>query len=260
MRSEKKVNERPVISGMSLPFGIKFDGEIHSLYVEKNGIYNIITRGRRVNGKFHKFIGKIPLVRGFYFLFNTVYDFADSLLKENIAMFILLAGMVVYSAFGPNFAGPKSSINFFWDNFFNFILTIAVFVFIYGSRRHHSIEHKLIATYQKGLDPTLENVKIQPSHNSRCGGVLFSYIIIMYPLFKYFTSLEGFTLTLVLIILGYEGFVLANMDNKISKLFYFPGYLVQKLTTTNNLSEEEIDKFRKPFKKFVELEREAIGI
>jgi uncharacterized protein YqhQ len=252
------VREKPIISGISLPFGIQFDGRAHSLYVERTGMYKLTTRRDR-ESKLYKIVKKIPFVRGFYFLFSTVYHFAHGLLKENLAMFILLAGIAAYSAFGPTFASSRPSAGFFWDNFLNFVLIAVMFAFVYGARKHHSIEHKLIATYQKGIEPTLANVKEQPSHNSRCGGVLFSYIIIAYPLLKYFTLLEGFTLTLVLIIIGYEGLVLANMDNALSKVFYFPGYLIQKLTTTNNLTDYDIDVFRKPFKKFIDLEREYIA-
>jgi len=232
-----------------MPFGIQFDGRAHSLSVDRHGEYELKIRQDR-DGKAYRTISHIPVVRGFYFLFTTIYNFALKLLKENKPMLLLFVGLAAYSIFGPRFASGAST-GFFWDNFISIIVWLMIILFVYAARKHHSIEHKLISTYQKGLEPTLENVKAQPSHNPRCGGVLLAWVLILHPLLRVFTSLDGFALTFVLVLLGYEGLMLANMQNPLGKLFYLPGYLLQLLATSRKLSDEDIEKFRKPFAVFV---------
>jgi uncharacterized protein YqhQ len=105
---------------------------------------------------------------------------------------------------------------------------------------YHGAEHKTIACYESGEELTVENARKQTRFHPRCGTsfiiiVLIVSIIVMsfIPTWNavYRVGLKLLTLPLVMGI-GYELIKIAGRyENIITKIFSYPGLLMQRITT-----------------------------
>lgn len=104
---------------------------------------------------------------------------------------------------------------------------------------YHGGEHKSIHCYEKGLELTVENVRIQPRQHPRCGtSFLFIVIIIstlVFSLVQWSNPLVRIVLRLLLIpvvvAISYEINRFAGRhDNLLTKIITAPGKALQRLT------------------------------
>lgn len=105
--------------------------------------------------------------------------------------------------------------------------------------RYHGAEHKTIYCYEKGMELTTENVRIQPREHPRCGtSFLFVIMIISILVFSVVTA-ESRLMQLVLRIvllplvigLSYEINRFAGRhDNVLTSILRWPGMMLQHIT------------------------------
>ncbi len=107
--------------------------------------------------------------------------------------------------------------------------------------QYHGAEHKSIHCYEKGLELTVENAKVQTKLHKRCGTSFLVYIVIisvfLLTLINPSTLWMRFVVRIVLlpVIAGISYEVLkliGNSDNKVLDFLAKPGLALQKLTTS----------------------------
>ncbi len=109
---------------------------------------------------------------------------------------------------------------------------------------YHGAEHKTIFCYEKGLELTVENVRVQPRHHPRCGTsflfmVIFISIIVstvffsIWPMSNPFARFGAHLLMLPLIVgISYEFNRWAGRhDGPVTKVLTAPGLWLQNFTT-----------------------------
>ncbi len=174
-----------------------------------------------------------------------------------IAVFLGLAFSVGLFILLPTFLGGLLSPylgSYALYNVFTGVLRILLFLgyLILCSRMeeirrvfsYHGAEHKTIFCYEKGLELTVENVRVQPKHHPRCGtSFLFVVIVIAILLFSLvFTWLRPpnllvrmlFQLALLPLVVGisYEiNRYVGRHDNVLTKALTAPGLWLQNFTT-----------------------------
>lgn len=128
-----------------------------------------------------------------------------------------------------------------------FIAYIAATSLLKDIRRtyqYHGAEHKSIFCYEKGLDLTVENVKMQKRFHPRCGtSFIFVVLIIsilgtaiLYSLVQFdsvwLRVLAKLLVLPVLVGISYEFIMFAGKhDNIITKILSAPGLWMQRITT-----------------------------
>ncbi len=109
---------------------------------------------------------------------------------------------------------------------------------------YHGAEHKTIFCYEKGLELTVENVRVQPKHHPRCGtSFLFVVIVVavlvhsvvfaLWPVSNVFARI-GIQLLLLPLIVGvtYEfNRYVGGHDNPLTNFLAKPGMWMQNFTT-----------------------------
>lgn len=145
-------------------------------------------------------------------------------------------------------------MNTFGQNLVEGVIRIAVFM-IYlilvskmkDIRRvfsYHGAEHKTIFCYERGLELTVENVRVMPRHHPRCG-TSFMFVVIILAILCYsilFSIVTPpntlvrilFQLLLIPVIVGiaYEiNRYVGRHDNVITKIMTAPGLWMQNFTT-----------------------------
>ena len=105
--------------------------------------------------------------------------------------------------------------------------------------RYHGAEHKTIYCYEKGLELTVENVRVQPREHPRCGtSFLFVIMIISILVFSLVTAeskvvqlIMRIVLLPIVIGLSYECNRLAGRhDGIFSRIVRWPGMMLQHIT------------------------------
>lgn len=110
--------------------------------------------------------------------------------------------------------------------------------------QYHGAEHKTIFCYEKGLDLTVENVRVQPKHHPRCG-TSFLFIVIMVSILvsmAVFTPLHitntlvrmGMHLLILPLIVGFTWELnryVGGHDNLFCRAVRRPGMAIQRWTT-----------------------------
>lgn len=106
--------------------------------------------------------------------------------------------------------------------------------------QYHGAEHKTIHCYEKGLDLTVENVRIQPRQHPRCGTSFIFVVLIISILLVSFVSwnnvwirmLVRIALLPVTVGISYEiNRWVGRHDNILSSILSAPGKAMQYLTT-----------------------------
>lgn len=115
---------------------------------------------------------------------------------------------------------------------------------------YHGAEHKTIHCYENEEELTVENVKKYPILHPRCGtSFLFTVMIISILVFSFFgwpNPLERFILRIVLlpVIAGisYEvNRIIGKSTGKFAYIISYPGLLIQKLATTKEPDDSQIE-------------------
>ena len=106
--------------------------------------------------------------------------------------------------------------------------------------RYHGAEHKTIFCYEKGLELTVENARIQPRHHPRCGTsfmlIVMIISILVFAVVKWSNVFVRMALRLLLlpVVVGisYEIIKLAGRyDNWLTRAISAPGKAMQNFTT-----------------------------
>ena len=109
---------------------------------------------------------------------------------------------------------------------------------------YHGAEHKTIFCYEKGLELTVDNVRLQPMHHPRCGTSFLFLVIVVSILFSsvaftYFNGHNvwirvGVHLALLIPVVGvtyeFTRFV-GRHDNALTRVLSAPGMWLQNFTT-----------------------------
>lgn len=124
--------------------------------------------------------------------------------------------------------------------FIAYLLLVSQLKDIRRTFRYHGAEHKTIFCYEKGLELTVENVRVQRRFHPRCGtsfmilmllvGIIISILIpIRTPLLRTVIKLLLIPLTVGV---GYELIKLAGRkDNAFTRIISAPGMWLQHVTT-----------------------------
>jgi uncharacterized protein YqhQ len=116
--------------------------------------------------------------------------------------------------------------------------------------QYHGAEHKTIHCYENEDDLTVENVKKYPILHPRCGtSFLFMVMIISIIVLSFFgwpNPLERFLVRLlmfpVIAGLSYEvNRIIGKSNGKLAYILSYPGLMLQKIATTKEPDEEEIE-------------------
>ena len=141
-----------------------------------------------------------------------------------------------------------------WRSVFEGLLRILIFVgyIVLVSRmkeidrtfRYHGAEHKTIFCYEKGLELTVENVRVQPKHHPRCGtSFLFVVIVVSILLSSIVFSFWQFTnpwlrtlvhLALLPAVVGLTWEInryVGGHDSLLCRAIRRPGMAIQRWTT-----------------------------
>lgn len=136
-----------------------------------------------------------------------------------------------------------------WENLLEGVLRIIIFIgymFLMSlipdmkrTFRYHGAEHKTIFCYEKGMELTTENVRVQPREHPRCGtSFLFVVMIISILVFSVVTAesrllqlLLRIVLLPIVIGLSYEVNRFAGRhDGFLSRILRWPGLMLQHIT------------------------------
>ncbi|WP_425538572.1 DUF1385 domain-containing protein [Microaceticoccus formicicus] len=115
---------------------------------------------------------------------------------------------------------------------------------------YHGAEHKSIFCYEKGLDLTVENVRVQPRLHPRCGtSFLFSVMLISIVVLSFFgwpnpwvRMLTRLAALPLIVGISYEvNKVLGRSDNPIARALVYPGLFIQKIATVKEPTDDMIE-------------------
>ena len=109
---------------------------------------------------------------------------------------------------------------------------------------YHGAEHKTIFCYEKGLELTVENVRVQPKHHPRCG-TSFLFVVIVIAILVYSVLFAIFPVHNILLRMLIQILVLpvivgisyefnryaGRHDNAVTKVLTAPGLWLQNFTT-----------------------------
>ncbi len=124
-----------------------------------------------------------------------------------------------------------------------FLLYLFLISFMSDIKRtfqYHGAEHKSVFCYEKGLDLTVENVRLQSRYHPRCGTSFMFFMILIGIIIGLFipTDLDLLRPVIKLLLLpinvgvGFEFIMFAGKhDNLFTKIISKPGLWVQRLTT-----------------------------
>lgn len=124
--------------------------------------------------------------------------------------------------------------------FITYMLLVSKMKEISRMWQYHGAEHKTIFCYEKGLELTVENVRMQPRCHPRCGTSFLLIVMIVSILVFSFTSWDNVFVRMIMRILllpvvvgiSYEILRIAGRyDNVITKIISAPGKALQRLTT-----------------------------
>ncbi len=211
---------------------------------------------------------KIPLIRGVYILFHALVlgikslNISASLTEEEKPLspfslilsflFALFLGLLIFFWLPLFFTEIlKIKNNFYFNLIEGIIRTLIFFIYILFLNlmkdfkrffAYHGAEHKVVHTYERGEELTLENAKKKSPFHPRCGTSFLLFVVVV-SIFvfsfipKDLNLIERFLSRLALLPLvagiSYELIRLSYKfkDNFIGKLISFPGLFLQKFTT-----------------------------
>ncbi len=240
------------VGGITTAAGITFVGQKAKVTIrEKDGAFLV---KKYYNPGANKG-GKIPMFRGILKLLNVFkMAFGTTIGKISLA-FVGLSVLSMILSFIIGEPVPKGNdVITMFDIMFmaiNVIMIAGILTYVMYIRNLHGLEHKIISTYNNKLSLTVENVKKQPKETPRCGGTLLGIAIIIEVVWVGVFKLPSAFVWLLFPTIGYEAFLHAAGDKWYNKAIYFPGLLIQKITTGNKVSDDTIKKYLCGFKAFV---------
>jgi len=240
------------VGGITTAAGITFVGKRAKVTVrEVDGMFMVQKYSNPSNNKY----GDIPFLRGFLKLFNAL-KMAFGTLVGKISVFFLtigFLGMIAELLFGSPTTTSKDVDTMFTVMFVvtNAVVIIAILGYTLFIRNLHAVEHRLITLYKKRLPLVLENVKSQPKETPQCGGTLLGVMLLIEILWVFILRLPSEFVWILFPSLGFELFLLADGNKWYNKVLYFPGLMIQKISTGNGADDKTIKKYLIGFRAFV---------
>ncbi len=265
--------ELPSYGGQALIEGVLMRGKKYLAASFRKPDGSIETVSEELTGIYKSKITKIPLLRGLVSLWDSLglgmkylsisanmqtgEDEKITPVEMVLTMIVALLLAVVLFFVGPALLGKLLEdwlhLPMWVSNAFEGVLRLAVVIgyMLLVSRmedikrvfRYHGAEHKTINCYEKGLEMTVENARVQSRQHPRCGTafmvtvVIISVLlfIIIGPFTKSLLSRLLSRLLLIPVIAGisYEFifFTARHLDNPIVKFLAKPNLAVQNITT-----------------------------
>lgn len=146
--------------------------------------------------------------------------------------------------------------------FVGYVLCISMLKDIKRVFQYHGAEHKVVNAFDKGLNPTVENVKEFSTIHPSCGTSFLLLVLVIAIIVFSFLPVSNFLLRFIgklLVVplisgISYEIIRFARKKpNSFIKYFLFPGLLLQKLTTRQP-DDKQIEVAIAAFNRVVELE------
>ncbi len=265
--------ELPSYGGQALIEGVLMRGKKYLAASFRKPDGSIETVSEELTGIYKSKITKIPLLRGLVSLWDSLglgmkylsisanmqtgEDEKITPVEMVLTMIVALLLAVVLFFVGPALLGKLLEdwlhLPMWVSNALEGVLRLAVVIgyMLLVSRmedikrvfRYHGAEHKTINCYEKGLEMTVENARVQSRQHPRCGTafmvtvVIISVLlfIIIGPFTKSLLSRLLSRLLLIPVIAGisYEFifFTARHLDNPIVKFLAKPNLAVQNITT-----------------------------
>ncbi len=265
--------ELPSYGGQALIEGVLMRGKKYLAASFRKPDGSIETVSEELTGIYKSKITKIPLLRGLVSLWDSLglgmkylsisanmqtgEDEKITPVEMVLTMIVALLLAVVLFFVGPALLGKLLEdwlhLPMWVSNALEGVLRLAVVIgyMLLVSRmedikrvfRYHGAEHKTINCYEKGLEMTVENARVQSRQHPRCGTafmvtvVIISVLlfIIIGPFTKSLLSRLLSRLLLIPVIAGisYEFifFTARHLDNSIVKFLAKPNLAVQNITT-----------------------------
>lgn len=263
----------PSYGGQALIEGVMMRGSKHVVAAMRAPDGHIETVHEELGGIYKSPIRKIPFLRGLIMLWdslglgmryltisaNVQTGEDEKLSKKEMAITMIIAFALAIALFflGPAWIGQlienHLNLSLWQSNIIEGLLRLAVVIgyMLLVSQmedikrvfRYHGAEHKTINCFEKGLDLTVENTRIQSRQHPRCGTafmvtvVIISVVlfIIIGPLTPTLTSRLLSRLLLIPVIAGvsYEfiRWTAKHLDNPIVRAIAAPNLWVQNITT-----------------------------
>ena len=265
--------ELPSYGGQALIEGVLMRGKKYLAASFRKPDGSIETVTEELTGIYKSGITKIPLLRGLISLWDSLglgmkylsisanmqtgEDEKITPVEMVLTMVVALLLAVALFFVGPALLGKLLEdwlhLPMWVSNALEGVLRLAVVIayMLLVSRmedikrvfRYHGAEHKTINCYEKGLEMTVENARLQSRQHPRCGtAFMVTVVIISVLLFiiigPFTKSLWSRLLSRVLLIpviagVSYEFifFTARHLDNPIVKLLAKPNLAVQNITT-----------------------------
>jgi uncharacterized protein YqhQ len=232
------------IGGYTAKNFIKFKSEKYSVLInDKNNFYKII---KNKNIEQNKVIKKIPLIRGVYILLKILYERLFNIKSFIFLLIILLVSQLLkMDSLNSYSVTIEKSIVYF--------LFIFMIIYLFTVRNRHGLEHRLIACFEKYNCIDVDKVYKCSPYNKRCGTVLVFYYLLFLIIFSSYNSILS---TIISFSLAFEIFLLINNDNFFSKVFIFPGLLLQRITVGKKNKNYNLKLFKDGLSELIKLEKE----
>ena len=280
----------PSYGGQALIEGVLMRGKKYLAASFRKPDGTIETVSEELTGIYKSGITKIPLLRGLVSLWDSLglgmrylsmsanmqTGEDEKITKGEMALTMVIALVLAVALFfvGPALIGkliedhlhlPMWAANAF-EGIFRLLVVLVYMIAVSRMEdiqrvfKYHGAEHKTINCYEKGLDMTVENAKIQSRQHPRCGTAFMVTVVIISvllfivigPLTKTLISRLVSRILLIPVIAGvsYEFifFTARHLDNPVIRLLAKPNLAVQNITTSepdDSMLEVAISAFEK---------------
>ena len=260
------------ISGVTSAAGITFVGFKSKVIIKKESNdtatnFKILKYNNPSASKTGKKFN-VPFLRGFFKLFNAFKMVSGTLIGKIAIGFLAFGftGLFLSLIFPPLTVtnGGATSGAVITETAkqtsdlivasINFIMLFGIIGYVWFIRHLHGLEHKIIETFNKGLELTVNNVKSQPKESPSCGGTFLGIILFIDLIWLVGLGLPSSWLWLIWPSLGFEMFLLARGTKWYNKIMFMPGWIVQQLTTGNKITDDEIEHYLIGFREFIKHE------
>ena len=247
------------IGGSAMNNGIFFysDNYTAKFTMRKDYSYEIKTDKRVLHRGFFKRLGRIPIIKGFYAMFD-----GNFLFTFIIVMNIILDLFIIISRRSSSEGKVPTPVLIAL-----FVVTVPVLLYklkktFFMVRRtwlFHGAEHKTIYAYNHDVGLELEDVRNCPRVSNRCGTILVVFMFPIYVLLYFIVPYASARLILAYV-LAYELFGIENGDKlPIIKVFYRFGYWCQGKLFTSEPTDLHLVAAIETLKKLIELESTKVS-
>jgi len=240
------------VGGITTAAGITFVGQKAKVTIRNDDGSFIVKKWN--NPSTNKY-AEIPFIRGFYKIFAAM-KMAFGTWIGKLAVFFMAVSLIsmIIGFFLHEPVPTTQQVNSMSNMIFaisNVIILLGIVGYTLFIRNLHGLEHKIITTYNKGLPLTVDNVKAQRKETPQCGGTLLGIILLIDLIWVGLLSMPTTFIWILFPSIGYEAFLIARDNKWYSKILYFPGWLIQQITTGSHVKDSTVEKYLVGFRAFI---------